>query len=78
MIYTDGRNACWIRVRAYTNHFRAATNNAQAYAQINDNLSFRDNRADAQADLDALANELRWNRVLDIGLHEVSQVSRFC
>ncbi len=66
MIYTAGDNPCWIRVRTYSHHFRAATNNQQAYTQIDKALRFRHNQAGAQADLDKLAKELNW-RVVDGG-----------
>lgn len=63
MIYTAGKNACWILVVAYSNHFRASTNNQQAYALIDKRLKFRRNQADAQADLDALAHEFHFTLV---------------
>lgn len=62
MDYTEGTNACWIGVHDYGGRFRALTNNERAYAHVA-KLSFRDNRADAQADLDKLADELGWNEV---------------
>jgi len=63
-IYTAGHNTCWIRVIDWKGSFRASTNNVQAYVQVA-KLNFRDNRADAQADLDKLADELHWNEVTD-------------
>jgi hypothetical protein len=63
MIYTAGNNACWIKVVAYSNHFRASTNNSRIYALIDERLRFRHNQADAQADLDALASEFHFTLV---------------
>ena len=62
MIYTAENNVCWIKVRDYGGRFRASTNNQDAYVQVS-KLGFRDNRDDAQDDLDKLARLLHWNEL---------------